>query len=469
MSFPQLGYQYIRPLYPPERPGAAAGGGSAGARGGPGAGASELAASGSLSNVLSSVYGAPYAAAAAAAAAAQGYGAFLPYAAELPIFPQLYQFGDPSRPKNATRESTSTLKAWLNEHRKNPYPTKGEKIMLAIITKMTLTQVSTWFANARRRLKKENKMTWAPRSRTDEEGNAYGSEREEEDEEEDEEDSKRELELEEEEVGGEEEDTGGEGLADDEEDEEIDLENLDGAAAGPEVALPGAAHRDGDLGLEPTSDSKNSDSDDSSEGLEERPLPVLSLAPVPPPVAATPPSPPSPSAGLDPCAPAPAPASALQKPKIWSLAETATSPDNPRRSPPGAGGSPPGAAVAPPALQLSPAAAAAAQRLVSAPLGKFSAWTNRPFPGPPPGPRPHPHPLSLLGSAPPHLLGLPGAAGHPAAAAAFARPAEPEGGTDRCSALEVEKKLLKTAFQPVPRRPQNHLDAALVLSALSSS
>lgn len=89
MSFPQLGYQYIRPLYPPERPGAAAGGGSAGARGGPGAGASELAASGSLSNVLSSVYGAPYAAAAAAAAAAQGYGAFLPYAAELPIFPQL--------------------------------------------------------------------------------------------------------------------------------------------------------------------------------------------------------------------------------------------------------------------------------------------------------------------------------------------------------------------------------------------
>ena len=33
--------------------------------------------------------------------------------------------------------------------------------MLAIITKMTLTQVSTWFANARRRLKKENKMTWA--------------------------------------------------------------------------------------------------------------------------------------------------------------------------------------------------------------------------------------------------------------------------------------------------------------------
>src|SRR5689334_20903798 len=73
-----------------------------------------------------------------------------------------------ARRKNATRETTSTLKAWLSEHRKNPYPTKGEKIMLAIITKMTLTQVSTWFANARRRLKKENKMTWSPRNRCDE-------------------------------------------------------------------------------------------------------------------------------------------------------------------------------------------------------------------------------------------------------------------------------------------------------------
>ena len=41
-------------------------------------------------------------------------------------------YGDlASRRKNATRESTATLKAWLNEHKKNPYPTKGEKIMLA--------------------------------------------------------------------------------------------------------------------------------------------------------------------------------------------------------------------------------------------------------------------------------------------------------------------------------------------------
>ena len=71
-----------------------------------------------------------------------------------------------ARRKNATRETTSSLKSWLNEHRKNPYPSKSEKVMLAIMTKMTLTQVSTWFANARRRLKKENKMTWSPRKKS---------------------------------------------------------------------------------------------------------------------------------------------------------------------------------------------------------------------------------------------------------------------------------------------------------------
>ncbi|XP_063306652.1 iroquois-class homeodomain protein IRX-4 [Pelobates fuscus] len=88
-----------------------------------------------------------------------------------------------TRRKNATRETTSTLKAWLQEHRKNPYPTKGEKIMLAIITKMTLTQVSTWFANARRRLKKENKMTWPPRNKCSDEKRPYDEDDEEEDEE----------------------------------------------------------------------------------------------------------------------------------------------------------------------------------------------------------------------------------------------------------------------------------------------
>lgn len=58
--------------------------------------------------------------------------------------------------------------------------------MLAIITKMTLTQVSTWFANARRRLKKENKMTWEPKNKTDDDDEALVSDNEEKEKDEDE-------------------------------------------------------------------------------------------------------------------------------------------------------------------------------------------------------------------------------------------------------------------------------------------
>ncbi|KAF6775297.1 hypothetical protein AHF37_05237 [Paragonimus kellicotti] len=71
----------------------------------------------------------------------------------------------PLSKKLVIRESTSVLRAWLNQHSLNPYPTKGEKLMLALITQMNLTQISTWFANARRRLKKDNQMTWNPRHR----------------------------------------------------------------------------------------------------------------------------------------------------------------------------------------------------------------------------------------------------------------------------------------------------------------
>ncbi|KAG5839213.1 hypothetical protein ANANG_G00202620 [Anguilla anguilla] len=158
-------------------------------------------------NAALGMYGSPYA---AAAAASQNYANYFPYstdpsalystlnpqydikdgagslhsgitqsAAYYPYEHSLGQyqydrygtmdFNNSARRKNATRETTSTLKTWLYEHRKNPYPTKGEKIMLAIITKMTLTQVSTWFANARRRLKKENKMTWSPKNKAGDE------------------------------------------------------------------------------------------------------------------------------------------------------------------------------------------------------------------------------------------------------------------------------------------------------------
>ncbi|KAL4658745.1 iroquois-class homeodomain protein irx-3-like isoform X1 [Arapaima gigas] len=434
MSFPQLGYQYMRPLYPAERP--AVGSSRSGTE---------------LSGVLSGMYGSPF-------AATQGYGAFLPYSGDISIFNQLgaqyelkdspgvqhagfapqhpafypygqYQFGDPSRPKNATRESTSTLKAWLSEHRKNPYPTKGEKIMLAIITKMTLTQVSTWFANARRRLKKENKMTWAPRNRTDEEGNVYSSDHE-----------------------GDEEDKR-------EDEEEIDLENIDTENIENKDDLDDQEELSAELKLDGRSDSEVSDGYEDLQGAEQRLLKVVvkdnkelrehreghlsshameikgtqqhgadqfKLSPA---SASSPPS--------DHNAPQ------AQKPKIWSLAETATSPDNPRKSPPG-NGAPAG---------LGPQSIVAPHRLLSCPVGKLQNWSSRAFSA---------HQLALLSSSP--YLAMGGQA-----AAAFARHSEDKAALpDRTSALDAERKL-KTAFHPVQRRPQKQLEAAMVLSALSSS
>ncbi|XP_070411272.1 iroquois-class homeodomain protein IRX-3a isoform X2 [Nothobranchius furzeri] len=340
------------------------------------------------------MYGSPF------AAAAQGYGAFLPYSNDISIFNQLgaqydlkdgppvqhpgfapphpafypfgqYQFGDPSRPKNATRESTATLKAWLSEHRKNPYPTKGEKIMLAIITKMTLTQVSTWFANARRRLKKENKMTWTPRNRTDEEGNVYTSDHE--GEEEDKREDEEEIDL-----------------------ENIDTENIESKDDDDQDDLP-------DLKLDGRSDSEISDDYEDLEGPDQGFLkavgkegkhaqpfhslhhhhhhhPALDLkVSQPNPVSVS--SPPSENS--------PAPA---QKPKIWSLAETATAPDNPRKSPQMNGG---GAAGAAAQTILTP------HRLISpCSVGKLQNWSNRAFSA---------HQLALLNSS--HYLGLANQAG----------------------------------------------------------
>ncbi|XP_063236081.1 homeobox protein caupolican [Bacillus rossius redtenbacheri] len=187
-----------------------------------------------------------------------------------------------ARRKNATRETTSTLKAWLNEHKKNPYPTKGEKIMLAIITKMTLTQVSTWFANARRRLKKENKMTWEPRNRVEDEDN-----------------------------NNEGDDEGRKSA-----DHAKDPDSKDSGTASSE---------DGDRaphpGLDTASEWSESRADsgpDSPECLFERP-PHLLRYHRPPPIAAS-----GSLAGSSPPPPAPPPPQAGPKPRIWSLADMAS-------------------------------------------------------------------------------------------------------------------------------------------------
>ncbi|XP_060913111.1 iroquois homeobox 7 [Labrus mixtus] len=185
---------------------------------------------------------------------------------------------DPGRvAKVATRESTGALKAWLNEHLKNPYPTKGEKIMLAIITKMSLTQVSTWFANARRRLKKENRVSWASKGKSDEEED----DEEQEGESEDEDSSLQKCHLDDQE--------------DDEEEaqaERADTQEQVGSAAAVEERLemqqqqqPGSEHQDRNLALV----KKVENSEHTPSVLESKDNIVN------------------------------------QKPKIWSLAETATS------------------------------------------------------------------------------------------------------------------------------------------------
>ncbi|KAL6234044.1 hypothetical protein BDW75DRAFT_174170 [Aspergillus navahoensis] len=48
------------------------------------------------------------------------------------------------------------LKKWFDQHCDKPYPSKEEKMELASSSGLTLTQISTWFANARRRRKNKS-------------------------------------------------------------------------------------------------------------------------------------------------------------------------------------------------------------------------------------------------------------------------------------------------------------------------
>ncbi|XP_063632459.1 homeobox protein PKNOX2-like [Cydia splendana] len=50
------------------------------------------------------------------------------------------------------RHATQVMRAWLVQHRVNPYPTVEEKRTLAAQTGLTLVQVKNWFINARRRI-----------------------------------------------------------------------------------------------------------------------------------------------------------------------------------------------------------------------------------------------------------------------------------------------------------------------------
>lgn len=68
--------------------------------------------------------------------------------------------------RQTLQDMTRPLKLWLVKHRDHPYPSKSEKIELVKVSRMTMTQVSNWFANARRRLKntvRGDNFTWAKR------------------------------------------------------------------------------------------------------------------------------------------------------------------------------------------------------------------------------------------------------------------------------------------------------------------
>lgn len=55
--------------------------------------------------------------------------------------------------RRRTRDVCRPLRHWMYGHRDAPYPSRADKLQLATATQLSLTQISNWFANARRRLK----------------------------------------------------------------------------------------------------------------------------------------------------------------------------------------------------------------------------------------------------------------------------------------------------------------------------
>jgi len=83
------------------------------------------------------------------------------YPYPLPPFPQMktnMMLTVPQKKRqNFSREITNVLSQWLFTHCDHPYPSEHEKSVLCSLTGLSLSQVSGWFINARRRkLKKMN-------------------------------------------------------------------------------------------------------------------------------------------------------------------------------------------------------------------------------------------------------------------------------------------------------------------------
>ncbi|RCV28128.1 hypothetical protein SETIT_5G381300v2 [Setaria italica] len=81
---------------------------------------------------------------------ASGSAAALQRASSVAAFGQPHNIWRPQR--GLPERAVSVLRAWLFEHFLHPYPTDGDKQMLAKQTGLTRNQVSNWFINARVRL-----------------------------------------------------------------------------------------------------------------------------------------------------------------------------------------------------------------------------------------------------------------------------------------------------------------------------
>lgn len=73
-------------------------------------------------------------------------------AAHVPPGPAAGIAPPPRRRGKLPKPVTDLLKTWLLEHASHPYPTEDEKRSLCSMTGLTLSQVSNWFINARRRI-----------------------------------------------------------------------------------------------------------------------------------------------------------------------------------------------------------------------------------------------------------------------------------------------------------------------------
>lgn len=58
----------------------------------------------------------------------------------------------PRRRGKLPKDVTELLKGWLMEHSSHPYPNEDEKRRLCVATGLSISQVSNWFINARRRI-----------------------------------------------------------------------------------------------------------------------------------------------------------------------------------------------------------------------------------------------------------------------------------------------------------------------------